>query len=80
MIRKWLPSPIAPDPQFLVSEEDIEEEVDGPITRLHTSLVTSSHPHPTTASHSKEVIFVERKGQYDCTLQFKHDYLCLSNF
>ena len=52
----------APDPQFLVSEEDIEEDVDGPATRLHPS--SHPHTHPTTTSHSKGVIFVERRGEY----------------
>ena len=50
-----------PDPQFLVSEEDIEEDVDGPTTRLHPS--SHPHTHPTTTSHSKGVIFVERRGE-----------------
>jgi len=45
-----------------VSEEDIEEDVDGATTRLHPS--SHPHTHPTTTSHSKSVIFVERRGEY----------------
>ena len=61
---------IVPDPQFLVSEEDIEEDVDGPTTRLHPS--SHPHTHPTTTSHSKGVIFVERRGE--CTFMARKLY------
>lgn len=61
---------IVPDPQFLVSEEDIEEDVDGPTTRLHPS--SHPHTHPTTTSHSKGVIFVERRGK--CTFMVRKLY------
>ena len=36
--------------------------MDGPATRLHPS--SHPHTHPTTTSHSKGVIFVERRGEY----------------
>ena len=56
--------PLLTDPQFLVAEEDIIEvgpdEVHG-TTGLVQPTLPALQPH-TSASQSKEVIFVERRG------------------
>ena len=69
---------LIPDPQYLVSEEDLEE----PAVAVAGESGPSPYPLPTArqpTSHPKDVIFVERKGTYTCfNWQMSSTTLCQS--